>query len=191
MKRVITGRSVLFGFFLVAFIVVFEIVLERLKLPAWPAFMVMICFFIEHEDPGSMLRILIGGLAGIGCAVLLKHFEPVFAPYLGAEASRLLFIGVFVYAIVLFKDVLPPVFNAFAFLFFLVASIASRAPNPEPYVWMGVEIVVGSIFIAGILGINRLVDTILDDEEKTNEPTRSIESSFPVKKTAGEPDAKP
>ena len=134
MKRVITGRSVLFGFFLVAFIIVFEVVLERLKLPAWPAFMVMICFFIEHEDPGSVPRILIGGLAGIGCMVLMEHFEPVLAPYLGVEAYRLLFIGVFVYAIVLFKDALPPVFNTFAFLFFLVASIASLTPNPQPYV---------------------------------------------------------
>ncbi len=190
MKKVFTGRSVLFGFFLVAFIIVFEIVLERLKLPAWPAFIVMICFFIEHEDPGSVPRILIGGFAGIGCAVLLGHVEPALAPYLGAEASKLLFIGIFVYSIVLFKDALPPVFNAFAFLFFLAASIASRAPNPEPYVWMGVEIVVGGIFIVGILGINRLVDAVLD-EEKAVEAALSVEPSSPVEKTTQEPDLKP
>jgi hypothetical protein len=65
MEKVFMKRSILFGFLLVAFIIVFEIILARLSLPAWPAFMVMIFFFVVHEDTKQSPNILIGGLAGI------------------------------------------------------------------------------------------------------------------------------
>ncbi|HNR51877.1 MAG: hypothetical protein BWZ01_02872 [Deltaproteobacteria bacterium ADurb.BinA179] len=165
MRKVLARRNILFGFLLVAFIIVFEIILARLKLPAWPAFMVMVSFFMAHEDPGTAPRILIGGLAGIACIVLLGEFDQAFDTYLGAETSKLIFVGIFVYSIVLLKDVIPYVFNTYAFLFFLAASIASRAPNPEPYVWMGVELAVGGIFIVGVIGINRIVDTVLEQRD--------------------------
>lgn len=44
MDKIFTKKGVLFGFLLVAFIIVFEIILASLSLPAWPAFMVMIFF---------------------------------------------------------------------------------------------------------------------------------------------------
>jgi hypothetical protein len=162
MNKVFARKNVLFGFLLVAFIIVFEIILARLKLPAWPAFTVMVCFFIAHEDLKTAPKILIGGLAGIISVVLLKQFDMGLEPYLGAEASKLIFIGLFVYSIVLLKDAVPYVFNSYAFLFFLAASVASRAPNPEPYVWMGVELVVGGIFVAGVVGINKIVEAVLE-----------------------------
>ena len=49
---------------------------------------------------------------------------------------------------------------------------------------------VGSIFIAGILGINRLVDTILDDEH-ANETALSVQPAPTVEEAADEPDAEP
>jgi hypothetical protein len=157
MAKVITKESALFGFLLVAFIIVFEIILARLNLPAWPAFMVMIFFFVVHEDVRLAPNILIGGLAGILCVILIEEFIAALGPSMGAEAAKLLFIGIFVYLIVLLKDAIPYVFNSFAFMFFLVSALAAKGPNPNPYVWMEVELVVGTIFIAGILGINRVV----------------------------------
>lgn len=161
MGKVLSRENVLFGFLLVAFIIIFEIILARLKLPAWPAFMVMIFFFVVHEESKLAPNILIGGLTGIICVILLKKFIMAFEPSMGAEAAKLLFIGLFIYSIVLLKDAIPYVFNSFAFMFFLVAALGTQAPNPNPYIWMGVELVVGGIFIAGIIGINKMVAVIL------------------------------
>ena len=46
---------------------------------------------------------------------------------------------------------------------FWYPAIAKQLPNANPYVWMGVELVVGGIFILGILGINRLVAAIIKE----------------------------
>ena len=107
MRAVFSKKSILFGFLLVAFIIVFEIILARLHLPAWPAFMVMIFFFVVHEDTRQAPNILIGGLVGIICAILIKKFIAALEPAMGEEAAKLLFIGLFVYAIVLLKDAIP------------------------------------------------------------------------------------
>ena len=163
MGKVFTKRSLIFGFLLVAFIIVFEIIMARLGLPVWPAFMVMIFFFIAHEDIKQAPGILIGGFAGILCVILIGMFIDGLKPIMGHEAAKLLFIGLFVYAIVLLKDAIPYVFNSYAFMFFLVSAIAMQTPKVNPYVWMGIELVIGGIFILGILGINRLVAAILRD----------------------------
>jgi len=164
MEKIFTKKNVLFGFLLVAFVIVFEIILARLSLPAWPAFMVMIFFFVIHEQTQQALPILIGGLAGIACVLLCEKFIAILQPAIGHEAAKLLFIGLFVYSIVLLKDALPYVFNSYAFMFFLVAALAMPNAKVSPFVWMGVEFVVGGIFILGILGMNRLVAAILKDE---------------------------
>ncbi len=161
MSKIFTKKSLLFGFLLVAFIIVFEIIMAALSLPAWPAFMVMIFFFVVHEDTKQAPHILIGGLAGILCVVLSELFIDVLMPVMGHEAAKLLFIGLFVYAIVLLKDAIPYVFNSYAFMFFLVSAIARPTATVSPFVWMAVELVVGAVFILGILGINRIVTAIL------------------------------
>jgi hypothetical protein len=110
-------------------------------------------------------HILIGGLAGIVCLVLSEMFIEALLPVMGHEAAKFLFIGLFVYAIVMLKDAIPYVFNSHAFMFFLVAALARPTAKVTPFVWMGVELIVGGIFIAGILGINRLVNAILKKEK--------------------------
>ena len=165
MDKIFTKKGVLFGFLLVAFIIVFEIILASLSLPAWPAFMVMIFFFVVHEDLRQTPHILIGGLTGIVCVVLIEDFMHLLGPSVGMEAAKLAFIGLFVYAIVLLKDAIPYVFNSYAFMFFLVSAIARPSATVSPFVWMAVELVVGVIFILGILGINRIVSAILTEEK--------------------------
>lgn len=163
MKNIFTKRAVLFGLLLVAFIIVFEIILAYLSLPAWPAFMVMIFFFVVHEDTKQSPNILLGGLAGIFCVVLCGLFIEALNPLMGHEAAKLIFIGLFVYAIVLLQHAIPYVFNSYAFMFFLVSALAMPGAKVSPYVWMGIELVVGSIFIIGILGINRVIAAVIKD----------------------------
>ncbi|HQG30361.1 MAG TPA: hypothetical protein PLA83_00415 [Deltaproteobacteria bacterium] len=165
MDKIFTKHNILFGFLLVAFIIIFEIILARLSLPAWPAFMVMIFFFVAHEDAKLAPNILIGGLAGIACVVLLKEFHALFDPSVGSEVAKLAFVGLFVYAIVMLQNAVPYVFNSYAFMFFLVAALAEKASSSNPYIWMGVEFIVGGIFIAGVIGISRIVDALLKGGE--------------------------
>ena len=166
MNKVFTKRNFLFGFLLVAFVIAFEVIFFSLSLPAWPAFMVMIFFFVAHEDTKQAPPILVGGLMGIFCVVLLEGFVEGLQPMLGHDAAKFLFIGLFVYSIVLFKDALPYLFNSYAFMFFLVAALAKPTAKVSPFVWMGIELVVGLIFILGILGINRLVTWLLNTNSK-------------------------
>jgi hypothetical protein len=158
MDEGVLRRNLLFGLLLVALVIVFEILLAGLGLPAWPAFLVMIQFFVVHEDVSRAPEIIVGGLFGIACSILAGTFGIFVGPILGEGAARLTFIGLFVYSIVVLKDVLPYVFNSHAFLFFLVSSIAKGVGPARPYVWMLVELVVGVVFVAGILGIARVVD---------------------------------
>ena len=163
MEKVFMKRNIVFGFLLVAFIIIFEIILARLSLPAWPAFMVMIFFFVVHEDTKQSPNILIGGLAGIACVILCGLFIDALQSLIGQEAAKLLFVGLFVYSIVVLQNTIPYVFNSYAFMFFLVSALAMHATKANPYIWMGVEFIVGGIFILGIMGINRIVAAILKD----------------------------
>ena len=161
MGNIFSRKNIFSGFLLVVFIIIFEIILARLELPAWPAFMVMIFFFVVHENSSLAPNIIIGGLAGIACVIISKEFIHLLGPAIGTEAAKLTFIGLFVFSIVLLKDAIPYVFNSYAFMFFLVSAIAAKETVQSPFVWMGVELVVGSVFIAGILGINRIVNTVI------------------------------
>lgn len=163
MSKILTKRNLIFGLLLVAFVIIFEILLAGLNLPAWPAFMVMIFFFVVHEDIKQTPPIIVGGLMGIFCVILLAVFVDLLRPLMAHEAAKLFFIGLFVFAIVLLQNVIPYVFNSYAFMFFLVSAIAKQMPNANPYVWMGVELVVGGVFVLGILGINRLVAALIKD----------------------------
>jgi hypothetical protein len=76
---------------------------------------------------------------------------------MGLELAMLVYIVVFVYLIVALGEVVPIIFNNYAFMYFLVAAVAVKGPAPDVFVWMGVEVVGGAIFIAAILGIMKIM----------------------------------
>ena len=158
----LSKQRLIFGIFLLILIIAAEIVLEHLKFPAWPAFMVMIFFFEAHMDIKKAPHILVGGTVGILCILLTKYFMQATAPALGVEASKITIICLIVYAIVAFGEIVPIVFNNYAFMYFLVSGIAVKVQNPAPnlFLWIGIELVVGVIFIAGIIGIGMIMAKI-------------------------------
>ena len=79
------------------------------------------------------------------------------APSLGLDLAKLVYILVFVYLIVALGEVVPILFNNYCFMFFLVAGLAAMTPAPNVFQWMAVEIVGGGLFIAGILGIMKIL----------------------------------
>jgi hypothetical protein len=56
-------RRLILGLYVLALIVITELVTGHLKLPAWPAFVAWVLFFAEHMNPKRAPHILIGAAA--------------------------------------------------------------------------------------------------------------------------------
>jgi hypothetical protein len=149
-----------FGVFLIIVIALGEITMGILDYPAWPAFMVMIFFFEAHMDTKKAPTILAGGLFGIAQIILIKIFLGFAGASMGMDMAKLTYVLIFVYLIVALGEIVPIIFNNYAFMFFLVSGVAVKAPEPNVYVWMGVELIGGAIFIAAILGIVKILGSL-------------------------------
>jgi len=168
-------QRLLFGVFLLVLIIIGEIVFHIFHLPGWPAFMVMIFFFVEHMDVKKIPEILVGGMVGLLSVVLLGIVVPVLAPSIGRFPAIVSFVVVAVYLIVAFGEILPIVFNNYAFMYLTVgasmagvqkmlAALEAKVPGleitlgpPNPFMWIAIELVGGAIFIAGIIGILKIM----------------------------------
>jgi hypothetical protein len=144
-------RRLIFGLFILALITITELVTERFKLPAWPAYTAWIMFFIEQHSPKKVPHILLGALTGIGLILLAPAVIGSLAPSLGLEWARLLYILAAVYAIVAFGEMVPWVLNSFTFLFFTVAGLALATPAPNPYLWAVMAAGWGGLLIGGTI----------------------------------------
>ena len=112
-------------------------------------------------DMKKALNILAGGLFGIAnLIIIIKIFLEAAGPALGLELAKLLYVLVFVYAIVALEEVIPALFNNYTFMFFLVAALAAKTPEPNAFEWMGGEVVGGALFIAGILAIMKIMGSL-------------------------------
>jgi hypothetical protein len=150
-------QRLVFGLYLLVPIAVFEMVMGHLHLPAWPAFVAMVFFFAEHMDTKKALPILVGGAAGIGCILLARPFIAALAPVTGVVLGRLVYILVLVYAIVAFGEVVPMVFNNYAFMYLTITGLAVQLPQPNPFLWMAITVVGGALLIGSVMGIGILM----------------------------------
>jgi hypothetical protein len=177
MKNIFTRHRILFGILLIALIIAAEFAFHYSELPAWPAFLGMIFFFLGKRDVKLIAPILAGGLFGILCSFLIVPFKAAFGTTLGDSFNALVFfVAVFVLCIVLFKDALPLLMNDYAFMLFLVSSIAFRAEKgfnpagvpgvghaPLFLMWMSIALIGGGILIAGVIGVARLADRFTEE----------------------------
>lgn len=164
MGEVFGKYRVSFAVLLVALIMVGELFFHHFELPAWPAFMVMVFFFLAHANPAEAKNILAGGAFGIVCAVLSRLTVENVGPALGDPFyAVLLFVAIFVTSIVLLKDAIPLLFNDYAFMFYLVSANIAKAAGVNllaaayPLTLLGVQLIGGTIFILGILLIKKIL----------------------------------
>lgn len=148
MKKFNSHRLIL-GLFILAFIVITELVTARYKLPAWPAYVAWILFFIEHFNARRAPHILLGAVVGIVFILLAPSAIGLLAKVVGVEWGRLIYILAAVYAIVAFGEIVPLLLNNYTFLFFTVCGLALGAPNPNPYVWAVMAVIGGGLLIGG------------------------------------------
>lgn len=147
----------IFGLYLLVLIAVFHVATGHFHLPTWPAFIAMIFFFVEHMDPKKVPAILAGGVFGIALILLAKPIIGVLAPLVGMELGTLAFVLILVYAIVAFGEMVPLLFNNYAFLYLTVTGVAVTQPNPNPFLWMAMAAVGGALLIGGVMGIGKLM----------------------------------
>jgi hypothetical protein len=62
-----------------------------------------------------------------------------------------------VYAIVAFGEMVPMLFNNYAFMYLTVTGLAMHLPQPNPYLWMAMAGIGGGVLIAGVVGIGKLM----------------------------------
>jgi hypothetical protein len=150
-------QRLIFGLYLLVLIAAAELIVGRFKLPAWPAFIAMIFFFVEHMDVKKVAHIVVGGTFGIGLILLAKPIIGALAPLVGPELASLGFVLGLVYAIVAFGEMVPMFFNNYAFMTLTVTGLAAQQPNPNPFLWMAMSLVGGGLLIAGVVGIGKLM----------------------------------
>jgi hypothetical protein len=150
-------QRLIFGLYLLVLIAAAVLITGRFKLPAWPAFMAMIFFFVEDMDPRKAPQILVGGMFGIACILAATAVIGALAPLIGVEYATLAYILGIVYAIVALGEMVPLLFNNFAFMYLTVTGIAVQLPAPNPYLWMAITGIGGALLIAGVIGIGKLM----------------------------------
>jgi hypothetical protein len=150
-------RRLVFGLYLIILIAIAELLTGYLKLPAWPAFVALVLFFIEHMELKRAPAILVGALVGVALVLLAPAVIGVFARLLGAEWARLAYILLAVYLIVALGEMLPLMFNSFAFMYLTICGLALQTPNPNPYLWAAMAVVGGALLIGGAVLIERMV----------------------------------
>jgi hypothetical protein len=150
-------QRLVFGLYLLVLIAAAELIAGHFGFPAWPAFMAMIFFFVEHMNPKKAPEILVGGVFGIACILLAAPTIGALAPLIGTGFATLFYVLGIVYAIVAFGEMAPLFFNNYAFMYLTVTGLAVQSPQPNPYLWMAVAGLGGGLLIAGVIGIGRLM----------------------------------
>jgi hypothetical protein len=158
-KQAIFAKSrIIFMVLLIVLIEIGEILLHKFNITAWPAMVCMILYFFVHMDHRQIPHIVIGSAFGILNYMLINPFIKALTPITGAFPAQLIYIAVFVAAIVLLMDHIPWVFNTSAFLLFVIASIAGKAvPSPDPLNWITVQLVGGTVLILGVFAIQKIL----------------------------------
>jgi len=152
------GRLIL-GLPVITLLLIAELLSIHFKVPAWPAFVAWVLFFGEHTNPRSAPPILSGAAVGIGLVILAPLVIGVLARLVGAEWGRLIYILAAVYAIFAFGEMIPLILNNHTFMFFTVAGLALMAPNPNPELWLLVELAGGGLLIGATIIIGRVLAT--------------------------------
>jgi hypothetical protein len=150
-------RRLILGLYVLALIVITELVTSHLGLPAWPAFVAWVLFFGEHMNPKRAPHILIGAAAGIGLVMLAPIVIGLLAHLIGADWGRLIYILAAVYAIFALGEMIPLVLNSHTFMLFTVAGLALATPHPNPQLWLLMEAAGGGLLIGATIVVGRII----------------------------------
>ncbi|HZK87066.1 MAG TPA: hypothetical protein VFC40_03800, partial [Syntrophomonas sp.] len=89
----------------------------------WPAFLIMISFFMTGANVKNLPNIFIGSITGLILAFVLLIAAAPTMEALGATFGLLVLVWIVVFLIVFCKEFVPMAFNDFAFIYFTIALI--------------------------------------------------------------------
>ncbi|MGE5543822.1 MAG: hypothetical protein ACM3UW_02520 [Bacillota bacterium] len=89
----------------------------------WPAFCVMIFFFLMGADVKNIPTIMVGAVSGLIFAFLLVTALTPLQQSIGDPAATLLLVWIAVFVIAALGEVLPMICNNYAFAYFTIALI--------------------------------------------------------------------
>jgi len=130
------------------------------KAATWPAFFVMISFFITGADIKNLPSIFIGSVTGLIISFLLLVASAPMMAACGATGGLLILVWLAVFIIVFGGEFLPQAFNNFAFIYFTITLIfAAEAAKMTPaaivseyLIWALTAVIGGGLILAGIIG---------------------------------------
>jgi hypothetical protein len=150
-------HRLILGICVLALIIITEFVTHHFKLPAWPAYVTWVLFFVEHMNPKRAPHVLIGAAAGIGLVILAPSVIGLLAHLIGADWGRLIYILAAVYAIFALGEMIPLVLNSHTFMLFTVAGLALATPHPNPQLWLLMAAAGGGLLIGATIVAGRLI----------------------------------
>jgi hypothetical protein len=150
-------RRLILGLYVLGLIVITELVTHYLKLPAWPAYVAWVLFFVEHMNPKRGPHVLVGAATGIGLVIVAPSVIGWLAHLIGADWGRLIYILAAVYAIFALGEMIPLLLNSHTFMLFTVAGLALATPDPKPWLWLLVEAVGAGLLIGATILVCRLI----------------------------------
>ena len=150
-------RRLILGLYVLALIVITELITGYLKLPAWPAYVAWVLFFVEHMNPKKAPHVLIGAATGIGLVILAPSAIGLLAHLIGADWARLIYILAAVYAIFALGEMIPLILNSHTFMLFTVAGLALATPHPYPLLWLLIEAAGGGLLIGATIVVGRII----------------------------------
>lgn len=172
------SAKIVLGVLIVALVLVSFVIFEKYEIPGWPAYTAMILFFIVHENVALVPNIIIGGAFGIFCFFSLELFIKAAASSMGGILLPILiFVGVFVFLIVLLTDYLPYLFNSYAFLYFTISTVASASAH-APLMWLtwiGSEVIGGLLLILGVIGSLKVIGSMVKSMVKSQMSNSTID----------------
>lgn len=89
----------------------------------WPAFFIMISFFLMGADVKNIPTIMVGAISGLIFAFLLATALTPLSASIGEPWATLLLVWIAVFVIAALGEVLPMVCNNYAFAYFTIALI--------------------------------------------------------------------
>lgn len=151
----------LFGLFLLPVIAIGSSAAHAINIPPWPAFIVMIFYFMSHMDKKQIPNIIVGSAFGILLIIPLGILIKLFGQSWGIHMVVLFFTILFVFAIIAFGEMLPIILNNYAFAAMLITGVEmTYVVKVHPFKLVAVELAGGLFFVYAIQGIVKLLTAL-------------------------------
>lgn len=154
MDKIFNKEKTYYVLLLLCLIIAAEIAINIFHIPGWPMFCCMVFFILGEKDVKIIKEILIGSVFGILLVLSLHGTIVIFESVLGEFIIKIVFICIFIACIAFFHQVLPSIFNDYAFMFFIIGNLARVHENP--FTIIAIDLIGGGLLIAGVYLIKKI-----------------------------------